>query len=125
MTFIRTMHRLRASLMALFLVAQVAGVVPLIYDHTLNLFERSPVPAHSHVHLASSLAAPDADHHHGALDLHDQCCALHTLAAPLPYTPNPDPQELVGRRIILAVAVSLPQSRPALPDRPPRPLPLM
>jgi len=117
-------HRLRATLLALFVVAQVAGIVPLIYDHTLNVFERSPVAGHAHVHLASTVAAPDADHHHGALDLHDQCCALHVLAVPLPEMSSSDPQELVGARIVAAPAILLPQRQPALPDRPPRPLPL-
>jgi len=48
MTFVRTIRCLRASLLALFVVAQVAGVVPLIYDHTLNVYETAPVIAHRH-----------------------------------------------------------------------------
>lgn len=85
MTFVRTIRCLRASLLALFVVAQVAGVVPLIYDHTLNVYETAPVAAHGHAHVKPTVANPDADHHHGALDLQDQCCALHTLAGPLPH----------------------------------------
>src|SRR5262249_44096140 len=58
MTFFRTMHRFRAGLLALFVVAQVAGIIPLLYDHTLNVFERSPVAGHAHVHVASTLVTP-------------------------------------------------------------------
>jgi len=39
MTIVRTIRCVRAGLMALFVVAQVAGVVPLICDHTLNVYE--------------------------------------------------------------------------------------
>jgi hypothetical protein len=116
---------LRRLLLALFVIAQTAGVVPLMYDHTLNAYELAPVASHQHASVQPTIANPDADHHHGALDLHDQCCALHTLAAPLPYTLDLDRQDVGGGRIILAAVISSPQGRPALPDRPPRPLPLM
>jgi len=46
MTFVRAIDWLRASLLALFVVAQVAGVIRLIYDHTLNVFEATPVMGH-------------------------------------------------------------------------------
>ena len=45
MTRVRTIRCLRACLMVLFVVAQVAGVVPLICDHTLNVYETAPVAA--------------------------------------------------------------------------------
>src|ERR1700730_6549992 len=59
MTFVRTIRCLRASLLALFVVAQVAGVVPLIYDHTLNVYETAPVAAHGHAHVKPTVANPD------------------------------------------------------------------
>jgi hypothetical protein len=125
MTFSRTIRGLRACLLAIFVIAQVGGVLPLLYDHTLNVFEGQPVAGHNHAHVAPSIVTPDADHHHGLLDLHDQCCTLHTLAGPLPTILAAAPVERAGALITLAMAVALAQGRPALPDRPPRSLPLI
>ena len=126
MTLFRTIRCFRVCLLALFVAAQVAGVVPLIYDHTLNVFETTPVPGHSHVHVKSTIAAtPDADHHHGVLDLHDQCCALHVLAGPLPVTVNAAPFQFAGVRIVPAAVIARAQGGPDLLDRPPRPMPLI
>ena len=69
MTFVRTVRGLRASLLALFVVAQVAGVIPLLYDHTLNVYETTPVGVHKHPHVKPTFTNPDADHHHGALEV--------------------------------------------------------
>ena len=65
MIFLRTIRYLHASLLALFVVAQVAGIIPLIYEHTLNVYEATPVAAHGHPHVKPTVAIPDADHHHG------------------------------------------------------------
>src|SRR5215470_794493 len=120
MTLFRTIRRLRACLLALFVTAQIAGVVPLIYDHTLNVFETTPVAGHTHVHVATSIVARDGDHHHGMLDLHDQCCALHTLAAPLPLALGAAPVDFAGTRLLPATAMARPQDSPVVPDRPPK-----
>jgi hypothetical protein len=50
MTFVRTVPGLGASLLAL-LVAQVAGVIPLLYEHTLDVYETTPVGVHKHPHV--------------------------------------------------------------------------
>jgi len=60
-TFVRTIHNLRAVLLGLFVVAQVAGVIPLIYEHTLNVYETVPVKAHGHLHVRPDSAHPDAE----------------------------------------------------------------
>jgi len=125
MRFGQTIRWFRACLLAVFVTGQVAGVIPLIYDHTLNVFETTPVAGHAHVHLASDVASPDRDHHHGVLDLHDQCCALHTLAGPLPYGVDAAPVAFVGVRMVPVAAIFLAQRDPVLPDRPPRLLPLI
>jgi len=124
MTFVRTIRCLRASLLALFVVAQVAGVVPLIYDHTLNVYETAPVAAHGHAHVKPTVANPDADHHHGALDLHDQCCALHTLAGPLPHVIDAAPVAFASVRIVPDESIALTGANLGVLDRPPRPVPL-
>ena len=110
--------------MALFVVAQVAGVVPLICVHTLNVYEVTPVAAHSHLPVSSTLASPDADHHHGLLGLHDQCCALHTLAGPLPDIFATASNHLASVRIVPDELVAVFGAYPGVIDRPPRPVPL-
>src|SRR5215472_8694278 len=123
MTRVRTICCLRACLLALFVAAQLAGVVPLIYDHTLNVFETAPVAGYSHARVGSSIVATDADHHHGILDLHDQCCALHTLAGPLPHVVTGAPVEFAGVPMAPAEAIALVDGGPIPLDHPPRPLP--
>jgi hypothetical protein len=61
MRFLRTIRCLRPSLLAFFVLAQVVGVVPLIYDHTLNVYETVPVSAHAHAHVKPTVTNPDAD----------------------------------------------------------------
>jgi hypothetical protein len=124
MTFVRTIRCLRASLLALFVVAQVIGVIPLIYEHTLNVYEATPVAAHGHAHVKPTVANPDADHHHGALDLHDQCCALHTLAGPLPHVIDAVPANFLSVRITPDALIALTGGNPTILDRPPRPVPM-
>ena len=121
MMFFRTFRWFRACLLAVFVAAQLGGVVPLMYDHTLNLTEITPVPAHAHKQVSNTVTAPDADHHHGALDLHDQCCALHTLAGPLPCVPTAAPVQFRGICIVPAAAILLVDGDPILFERPPKP----
>ncbi len=124
MPFVRTIRCLRASLLALFVVAQVAGVIPLLYDHTLNVYETAPVAAHGHAHVKPTVANPDADHHHGVIDLHDQCCALHALAGPLPHAIVVARAEFASVRIVPDVLIALAGGNPGVLDRPPRPVSL-
>jgi hypothetical protein len=122
--FARAIRCFRASLLTLFVAAQVAGVVPLIYDHTLNLYETAPVTAHGHGHASPTIANPDAGHHHGAIDLHDQCCALHTLAGPLPPVIDAAPVNIASGRLVRSELPALSGGNPGVLDRPPRPVPL-
>jgi hypothetical protein len=121
---LRAIRWLRASLLAIFVVAQVAGVIPLLYDHTLNVYETTPVAVHNHPHVNPTLANPDADHHHGAIDLHDQCCALHTLAGPLPLVIDAAPVDISSVRLVQSELPALSGGNPGVLDRPPRPVPL-
>jgi hypothetical protein len=122
MTFVRTICWLRACVLGLFVVAQVAGVVPLIYDHTLNVYETVAVAAHGHRQVKPTAANPDADHHHGLLDLHDQCCDLHMLAGPLPHIADIIPADFVITRTAPAEVIGLAGGKPHLLDRPPKPV---
>jgi len=122
MSYARTIRWLRTWLVGLFALAQIAGVSPLIYEHTLNVFDAAQAGS-EHGHLSPK--APGADHHHGILDLHDQCCALHTLAGPLPTILVAAPAERAGAPMALPMAIVLAQKLPVLLDRPPKSLPLI
>jgi hypothetical protein len=78
-----------------------------------------------HPHVKPTVTNPDADHHHGALDLHDQCCALHTLAGPLPNSINAAPLDFAGVRIVPELLIKLTSTNPVDFDRPPKPLPVV
>lgn len=122
-TLVRNIRCLRASLLAIFVVAQIAGVIPLLYDHTLNVYETNPVAAHNHAPVNPSVVHPDADHHHGALDLHDQCCTLHMLTAPLPQIGGVSRVDFASTPVFAAELTALSGNDPAVLDRPPKPLP--
>ena len=119
----RAIRCLRACLLALFVAAQIAGVVPLLYDHTLNVVETVPISAHHHRHVEPTATDPDADHHHGLLGLHDQCCALHMLSGPLPRMPETSQAEFALVRLVPAELIAPTGGMPGLLDRPPKPLP--
>jgi len=122
MGFLRTIRCLHASLLAVFVLAQVLGVMPMIYEHTLNVYETVPVHDHAHPHVKPTITNPDADHHHGVLDLHDQCCALHTLAGPLPHVAQAASIHFATILVIPEQFVALTGIVPTGIDRPPRPL---
>jgi hypothetical protein len=124
MRFVRTIRGLRASLLALFVVAQVVGVTHLLYDHTLNVYETTPVGAHKHAYVKPTATSPDADHHHGVLDLHDQRCALHTLAAPLPEVSGVSLVDFVSVPVFAVESTTVTGGDPGVLDRPPKPLSL-
>jgi hypothetical protein len=94
------------------------------HDHTLNVYETAAVAAHNHPDVHPTLAQPDADHHQGALGLHDQCCALHTLAAPLPQAIGVAPAGFASKPIFAVELTALSGGNPAVLDRPPKPLSL-
>ena len=122
MSYTRTIRWLRTWLVGLFALAQIAGVSPLIYEHTLNVFDAAQANIdHGHV----TPTAPGADHHHGILDAHDQCCALHTLAGPLPDVADVALANPLSVRIAPAALVALADTEPGRLDRPPKPVPLI
>jgi hypothetical protein len=120
MTLAWAIRCLRALLPVLFLTAQIAGVLPLLHDHTLNVYETTPVASHQHGNVTATAAQLDADHHHGVLDLHDQCCALHALSGPLPHMPSAPPMILLSIKIAPPALRALIGLQPTALDRPPR-----
>lgn len=123
MSFVRTVRYLRSCLLGLFVFAQIAAVIPAMYEHVINVYETTPVATHHHVR--TNIAAPDADHHHGITDFQDQCCALHLLAGPLPRAISVVPVAAVGVRISLLEIVDLSYLNLRRLDRPPKSLPLV
>jgi hypothetical protein len=69
------MRRFGPWLFGLFLIAQIAGVVPLVCAHTLHVFESKQVVSDDDGIIA---VGPRGTHHHGIADLNDQCCAFFT-----------------------------------------------
>ena len=121
MSCARTIWWLRACLLGLFVSAQVIGIVPALYDHTLNVYETTAVTTHHHVYTSRS--APDAEHHHGITDLQDQCCALHSLAGPLPDAATVVQVASAGVRLPLPEIAAPICVTPYRLDRPPKALP--
>jgi hypothetical protein len=119
----RTASWLRACTLGLFLGAQVFGIIPATYEHTLNVYETVPVATHNHGH--TNRAAPDANHHHGITDLDDQCCALHSLAGPLPNAASVPQVTSASVRLPLPEITSLSYAVSYQLDRPPKSLPLV
>jgi hypothetical protein len=117
-------------LLALFVLAQVAGVVPLISTHIQHVLETEQDIA---ADLSQSSSLDHVRHHHarhdngphehGANDPNDQCCTLHHhLAGVIPIA------SLAGQRdltlsIIVAPRRSLAGIDPCTLERPPK-LPL-
>ena len=119
----RTVCWLRACLLGLFVCAQVFGIVPAIYEHTLKVYETVPVATHNH--SLTNPVAPDADHHHGITDLEDQCCALHSLAGPLPNAASVAQVASASVRLPLPDIASLTYVTAHRLDRPPKSLSLV
>jgi hypothetical protein len=70
-------HHFGPWLLGLFLMAQAAGVVPLMLDHAFHAFEGQPAVAGTHDHGAPGR---HGDQRHGLADIQDECCTLHHLA---------------------------------------------
>jgi hypothetical protein len=97
-SILRRVQSVRALLTALFVATQVIGVFPLLSDHTKEVYERAlavtaapseAIPANS----ASDRIDPDGD-------LDDDCCALHSLAGPLPNVASIAAGDLVSAHVL-------------------------
>ncbi|HKD27011.1 MAG TPA: hypothetical protein VKC66_14065 [Xanthobacteraceae bacterium] len=121
------LRRLGPLLLGLLLLAQAAGVVPLISTHIHHAFENmqdiaadlSETGTVTHVHYHHT-HHDGGQHEHGTNDPNDQCCTLHHhLAGVLSIAVTVSRSDL----IVTIVAVS-PQSlvgtEPRSPERPPK-----
>jgi hypothetical protein len=122
------LRRLGPSLLGLLLLAQVAGIVPLISIHIQHAFENdqdvaadvSETGRVTHVHHHHVHHEGGQSHQHDGSDPNDQCCTLHNhLAGVLPLATG---VSLGGLTIQVAAAPprALDGTEPGSPERPPK-----
>jgi hypothetical protein len=104
--------------MALFVAAQVMGVVPLLCDHAKEIYESALVVAGTLSDAIPVTAAPDRNHPDG--DLHDDCCALHSLAGPLPNVVSILAGDSVSAHVLPKSTAPLSGGHPRVLERPPK-----
>ena len=114
---------LRSWVLGLYIAAQVLGLVPSIYEHTLDVYKAVSVAGH--VQATSGKTQHDPDRHHGLSDPHDQCCAIHSLMGPLAPAVSLALVDTAAMRVSLAELVALISWHSARLDRPPKSLPLV
>jgi hypothetical protein len=117
---LRTITHFTRILVALFLVAQLAGVAssPLASAHAAASHVDHP-HAHGQGH-------GEAGHHHGdrSGDRADSCCALHAFfAGVLPPAITLETADITGVQPVAALNDAVAGVDPGRLDRPPRPLP--
>ena len=117
-SILRRVQSVRALLAALFIATQVIGVVPLLCDHTKEIYERAvavtAAPAEAiPANAASDRADPDDD-------LDDDCCALYSLAGPLPNVASITADYLASAHVFATPASSLAGRHSRVLERPPK-----
>jgi hypothetical protein len=115
-------------LLGLFLIAQLAGIVPLISVHLQHVVAGEQDIADD---AASTSVAGHAHHHHdhkgsgrhdhGATDPNDQCCTLHHhLAGVLPNAAGANVNGISMMAFVSLPPRALVPADPGLPERPPK-----
>ena len=118
MTSLQTMRRFGPWLLGLFLLAQLAGVGPVMFDHAVHVFESQPAVASAHDHSAPG---HHGDHRHGIGDVKDECCSLHHhLAGVLPFTVRAVSISFVAVLMVAPRTRALASADPILLERPPK-----
>jgi hypothetical protein len=128
MISLRTRRRFGRWLLGLFLIAQLAGVVPLVtvhLEHAIASEQDAAADAgdgaaasHAHHHHVHHGSGP---HYHGAGDPNDQCCTLHHhLAGVLPDATPARVADLVVGAIVSLPPRPLVPADPGLLERPPK-----
>jgi hypothetical protein len=113
-------RRFAPWLVGLFVLAQIAGVVPLMAAHALHVFESKQVVVDDDGVVAVSPRG--AKHHHSIADLNDQCCAFHHLAGVLAYALPVVPVNFIRVADVSFPFTVLIPADPIPPERPPKSL---
>ena len=118
MTFLHAKRRFGPWFLGLFLVAQIVGIVPVMFDHSVHVFESQPALADAHDHTAPGR---HGDHRHGIGDVKDECCALHHhFAGIIPITAPTVTFTLTAVRVVASPLRALASADPILLERPPK-----
>jgi hypothetical protein len=125
-------RRLGRWLLGLFLIAQLAGVVPLVavhLEHAIASEQDAAAdsgdvgdPAHAVIHVHHHhVHHGGGPHDHGASDPNDQCCTLHHhLTGVLPAAAPARAADLVVAAIVALPPAPLVPADPGLLERPPK-----
>ena len=120
MTSWHAKRRFGPWLLGLFLLAQIVGVVPVMFDHAMHVFESQPAVSSAHDHSAPGR---HGDHRHGVADVKDECCSLHHhLAGVLPFALRAVAISFVAVLMVVPPARALASADPILLERPPKSL---
>ena len=114
---------LRSWVLGLYIAAQVIGLAPLIYEHTLDVYKAVTVAGH--VQGTAGKTQQDSDGRHGLNGSHDQCCAIHSLTGPLAPMVTLALVETAAIRVSPPQLAALVSWHSARLDRPPKSLPLV
>jgi len=113
-----TRRRLGPWLAALYVAAQVFGVVPLISCHSAHA---SPGALMLPAREESGIAHPQGDHHFGDADDAAHHHALQDLNGVLAWAPHRNEIALVRITVRLPAPRTLAEADPVLLERPPKP----
>jgi hypothetical protein len=108
----------RALLTALFIATQVIGVVPLLCDHTKEIYGKAVTVTAARPEAIAATAGSDQVDPDGDLD--DDCCALDSLAGPLPNVASIAAYDLVSPHVFPTPASPLAGRHSRVPERPPK-----
>ena len=118
-----TMRRFGPWLLGLFLIAQLAGVVPVMFDHAVHVFESQPALADAPDHSAPGR---HGDHRHGVGDVKDECCSLHHHLVGIIHLSIPTAAfPLAAVPLVVPPLRTLASADPILLERPPKSLSLI
>jgi hypothetical protein len=118
LTFLHAKRRVGPWFLGLFLVAQIVGIVPVMFDHAVHVFESQPALADAHDHSAPGR---HGDHRHGVGDVKDECCALHHhMVGVIPFMARVVAFSLPALPFVAPPLRTLASADPALLERPPK-----
>ena len=114
---LRGLQRLGRWMFCLALIAQIGGVVPLVYVDTVHEYRHSG----DVVELAAiNPQKPTHQHYPGIHDEHDQCCALHHGLVGMVLDWSYEVAAIADDRVVALVSIARVDQHPIRIDRPPR-----
>ncbi len=125
MALMRTMRRLVLLLVGLFLIAQLAGVVPRLAVAQAGAKVAAQAhhqPSHDHAGQNHSDCSKSQNHHPGEQhgNVADQCCALHLLTGVILPIDTAVPADRLAQSLVQESAAAIAGIAAHPLDRPPR-----